>query len=410
METTKVPGIRQTAQGRWEATIQHPLLPKRVFRNFDSEGEAGRYKLKMLQFLDAGVVPNELTPAGARTNQYRRASRARRTAAAAPLVAVPGGNQSPTLASVLGAYLESAPIAKSDRSMVESLRSSVQGRIDGVTTLWGDDWVRSMKKDRLAPGTIRKKVESMARALEWWWRRERQADAQPTNPLRLFPKGYSNYGPNDIRKGEEAPVDVERDRRCDAEEEARCVRVLEGWKRDDRQRPWATGGDKDFLMLFRLIINTGLRLREAYRLRRRDLKFDLRTIHVAKSKTGRRRDVPMTRYMEGLLRDYIEGRNLQPDDIIFPYWRGEDDEGVLKAISQRLSSRFSGMFAYAGSEDITEHDLRHEATIRWMLMKDKTGQWMFRTEEVKRITGHKNQQTFERYLSIRGSDLAERMD
>jgi hypothetical protein len=42
-------------------------------------------------------------------------------------------------------------------------------------------------------------------------------------------------------------------------------------------------------------------------------------------------------------------------------------------------------------------------------MKDKEGRWLYRPEEIRRITGHKNVQQFERYLSLRGRDLAERL-
>lgn len=44
-----------------------------------------------------------------------------------------------------------------------------------------------------------------------------------------------------------------------------------------------------------------------------------------------------------------------------------------------------------------------------MMLKAPDGHWVYRPEEVRRITGHKSVQQFERYLSLRGSDLAERM-
>ena len=59
--------------------------------------------------------------------------------------------------------------------------------------------------------------------------------------------------------------------------------------------------------------------------------------------------------------------------------------------------------------DLRFHDLRHEATCRWMDKRDEEGRWMYRPEEVRRITGHKSPVMFDRYLSLRGSDLADRM-
>lgn len=95
------------------------------------------------------------------------------------------------------------------------------------------------------------------------------------------------------------------------------------------------------------------------------------------------------------------------DDLVFPFWDG--DEGSLDRTTSRLSRLFGRLFNYAGCAGLTEHDLRHEATCRWMLMRDEQSRWLFRAEEVRRITGHRSVQQFERYLSLRGSDLAERL-
>lgn len=408
---TTARGIRPTKQGTYELTLYHPFLPKgRAFRNFKTESEAAHYRARMIEILNTGRVPPELTRDGARRetaiNPKPRDIRKAPHAKSAPSV------PTATIEFMLRQYLDSdtSKISKSDVPMVESLLKTLDGTVAGITTLWVDSWVRHMKRDeRLAPGTIRKKVASLARAWDWWMRRQHPNGTMPVNPLRTLPIGYSSYGPDDTKPGEQAPQDVERNRRLHPGEYEKIESVLAGWQREDRERPWAVGGDPDMLMLFRLIVHTGLRLREAYRLRWVDVSFDLRTIHVAKSKTGRSRDVPMSRQLAGWMKVYKE-EHRQEEEIVFPYWWGTDDEDSLRTITRKLSARFKTLFEYAGIDDMVEHDLRHEATCRWMLLKAQDGHWMFRPEEVRKITGHKNEAMFMRYLSLRGSELADRLD
>lgn len=71
---------------------------------------------------------------------------------------------------------------------------------------------------RPAPSTIRHRVGSLARCLDWYGGDGRLA----INALRQLPKHYARYSPADGEKRE----DVERDRRLDSGEEERIRRVL----------------------------------------------------------------------------------------------------------------------------------------------------------------------------------------
>jgi integrase len=379
-----------------------------VHRNFADPETAAAYKERMLVLLSSGVLPVELTRAGVRNSPP--VPQAVRRRVLTPVATSRIGSQAPTLEYLLGEYLNSssAKIASSSRSTVETLRCEVQGRLDGVKTAWVDAWVSQMKREsRLAPGTIRKKVEALARAIDWWNRQTYQTGDAPANVLRLLPVGYSRYSEDDVPPGEDVRSDKKRDRRLNPGEYEEIESVLQGKHRAGRERPFVRDGDPSFLMLFRLIVHTGLRLREAYRLRRLEVNFPMRTIHVARSKTDAPRDVPMTRQVEAWLREYMQTRQV---DIVFPYWAGGNGDDVLQAVTARLSTRFASLFRHCGCIGLTEHDLRHEAVCRWMLMRDAEGRWLFRPEEVRRITGHKNVQQFERYLSMRGSDLAQRLE
>ena len=98
------------------------------------------------------------------------------------------------------------------------------------------------------------------------------------------------------------------------------------------------------------------------------------------------------------------------DDRLFPEaWDGTDDAEALKKATARLSLQFTHLFDHALCEDLREHDLRHEATCRWVLMRDSKGGWMFRETEIIRMMGWTGIAMFLRYASLRASDLGNRL-
>ena len=113
----------------------------------------------------------------------------------------------------------------------------------------------------------------------------------------------------------------------------------------------------------------------------------------------------------GVLETYLQAL---PDEgerqLVFPWWSGIEDPQELAGVSSRLSNRFASLFGYAKCEGLTEHDLRHEATCLWFEMRSKTGDWMFRGEEIYRIMGWASgSKMAQRYASFRAEDLAARM-
>lgn len=369
--------IRKRPNGTFELRVVHKSLGKPYYSTHDTKLDAEGYAAKLVDALDRGLLPPELVPKPVEVR----------------------------LSVVLSDYLRRGRVAPSDEPMVVWLQQNLDMTIQAVTVRWTDAWVLSMKqKEHLAPGTIRKRVESLARAVDWWIR---DTGVNQINPLRSLPRGYASYGEGEAPKGKESRVDVKRDRRLLPGEEQRIESAILGVKRPDRQRPLLMPDRADFLLLFRLILNTGLRLREAYSLRWKDVQLDLRTIRVDTSKTARGRDVPMLPTVHEWFLQTCSEISREPESRVFGFYKHPLEDPTK--VTRRLSSRFATTFEYAGCEDLTEHDLRHEATIRWMLMRDGSGRWLFRPEEVRRITGHENVQMFERYFSLRGSDLAERL-
>lgn len=381
-------GVRRTKFGTFEAIVTHKGLPGgRCQSNFKTLEEAIDYRTRVVSHLAVGTVPADISKLA--FGQV-------------------------TMKDLISNYKMEPTInvAKSDQQLLETLRNQVgQTTFNEINVRWALAWVQEDLKGtrRLAPGTIRKRVESLARVMEWWHAKNFEADPY-TCPLRQLRDGYASYGVND-GPAELARVDEERDRRLEPGEEATIESVLQGGLAMGKTQPMRIKDGEHRLMLFRLLVRTGLRLQEAYRLRLRDLRFEFRTIHVAKSKTGAKREVPTTKELDALLKSYVAAhcKGKGADHIVFPWWNGSEDEKYLRNLSSEISSRMSGVFAYAGAENLRPHDLRHEATCRWMMMRDSKGRWMYRSQEVMRITGHKTEAMFQRYLSLRGSDLADRL-
>lgn len=379
--------ITITARGsRHQLRVKHALLPKPFYFTFDSDLEARNYGEQLDSLLASGVVPAEL------------------------LGGIPKGVD-PLLIEVIRAYTKGAPITDSDDELLGHMLAEIVGvRVSHLTFAWADAYVRKLKvKRNIAPSTIRKRVGVLGRVIDWHLQRAALPGQVPaSNVMRLLPTGYSLYTRTDAAalevRGKGIKHDQKRNRRMGLDDERRIRAALAGEKHPDRER--ALTVDPAFLMLFELILDTGLRLREAYRLRADQLDLVKGLIHVEGSKGHRGmikpRHVPIPPALAALLRVYCLGRI----GLLFPFWPGTPEQ--LRRTSSRLSVRFGKLFEYAGVLDMTEHDLRHEATCRWVEMRNARG-WVFSDIEVCRIMGWTDMNMMLRYASLRGEDLAARM-
>lgn len=373
----------QQRGARFQLRVKHALLQKPFFFTFDTEAEARSYGDQLMALLSRGIVPAELLAVPA-----RRAD-------------------DPLVLEVVRAYARAAHVAPSDNEVLDVLVQETPGlRVSGITFAWCDDYVRRLKRQRnLAPGTIRKRVGSLARVIDWHIRQTTPPGAQPqANALRLLPRGYSSYTPEDVAAGATAKRDVVRNRRLSSDELGRILQALAGVKREDRER--ALKVDPAFTLLFDLLVDTGLRLFEAYRLRVASIDFAQGIINVDGSKghhgAVKPRVVPLKTALREKLRAWCDGR----DGLVFPFWDGSPED--KDKASGRLTARFSVLFDYANVPDFREHDLRHEATCRWVELRNATG-WVFSEIEVCRIMGWSDTRMMLRYASLRGSDLSARL-
>ena len=394
--------VRPTKSGKFELCVRSKLLPEgRVYFTFDSQAEAATYGQQLDRLLAAGIVPADLVPAKPASPREQ-------------------------LRWVLRAWINSGQPARTDLPTLELLITEVgAARIDQLTYQWAENWVREQKlTHNRAPGTIRKRVGSLSRALDWWMRSHPKA--MVGNPLRLLPRGASSYSAKDAADlaalstadpasaPKAARQDVVRDRRLLPGELQRIRAALDGRHRADRERPLSLKDGPALRMLFELILATGLRLREAYTLRRGQIDLAARTIQVKSSKQwhGRVkwRPVPIRPALYPMLDTYLQALPAGAEALVFPWWDGDTDDAALARVTSRLSSQFGRLFDYAQCPGLTEHDIRHEATCQWFELRDLAGQWVFRTEEIDRIMGWvPGSKMSARYASFRAEDLAARL-
>lgn len=374
--------------GKWQVRLENKLLPRKHFATFSTQSEAENYQAYMLNFLDRGVVPLDLVE----PSQKR------------------SGHKISTL--IENFRLSSPGPARSDLATLARIQEEVgQVTVDKVNAAWADIWVSKLKLDlHLTPGSVRKRVESLARVIDWHIRKTTPADqSAPVNPLRVMPRGYSVYTAKEsdalVQHGKEPKKDTKRDRRLAPGEEQKIFDALAGIKATDRQRALAV--DEDLTLLFDLIFNTGLRLREAYWLRCEEFDQGRGLLHVRGTKGHAGVIKPRLVPVVPGLREKLRARCTGKTGLLFPFWDG--DPANLSKVTNALSSRFKTLFNYAGVPDFTEHDLRHEATCRWATMRNKAGNgWMWSELEICKIMGWSKTDMFLRYASLRGEDLSDR--
>lgn len=368
---------RQTRSGKWELALSHPLLPKgRKYFTFDDELAADAYAHKWKTLVDAGLPPppEMLGPAPAGTKVL--------------------------LMTLIREWSATGRASETDETILSYLRKEVgMVPVAEVDYDWVERWVARLKlQQNLGPSTIRARVGALARALDPFYRKTLTG-----NPMRMLPRGYSQYTRRDSERalvlGKKVKVDVVRDRRLAPGEHEALTNVARN--------------DRDFHVFFELIVRTGLRLKEAYTLTAVQIDCERRTIRVLQSKQWRGkikyRDVPIRTELLEVLKPYLSG--VKPERLAFPFWDGLEEH---PRTSNRLSKRFARLFASAGIVGLHEHDLRHEATCQWYELRRDTlgadGHWVFREAEIDRIMGWAPGSTMSRrYASFRAEDLASRL-
>lgn len=382
----------QKRADKFQLRVTDKLLQKPFIHTFDSEQVARDYGAQLRALLKRGIVPSELLPE-------------------------PNRKQSdPLIDQIVSAYLSANAMAPSTDKLAALVREEIAGlRLSTLTYEWVEGYIAKLKLDHhkpLAPGSIRKRISLLSRVMDWHIARSTPKGETPAaNVFKMLPRGYSSYSRHEAKalegKGLKARRDNARNLRLHPGDEQRILGVLDGAHAFDQERSRLAYGDPAFRMLYLTIVDTGMRLFEAYRLRVEAIDFERRLIHVDGSKGWggniKPRIVPIKTALLEPLRAFCEGRS----GFVFPYWDGTED--ARKVVTSLLSNRFQKLFGRAGLPNFREHDLRHEATCRWVELRDARGGWLFSDVEICRIMGWTNTKMMLRYASLRGEDLADRL-
>jgi len=318
-------------RGRWQAMIRRKGMAPRA-KSFDNKSDAERWARYLESELDrCGSLPNSRV--------------AERT----------------SLSELLRRYLaEVTPHKRSART--EQLRIQAILRRDichrSLAQLSSNDLAvyRDERLKQVAPATVRRELNTISHAIDI---ARREWDLYLVqNPVKLVRRPIPPKG---------------RNRRLEAGEEQRLLDAADSCYRD-YMRP-----------IILLAIETGMRRGEMLSLQWSDVDLDRRDVHLALTKNGEARDVPLSIRATQMVRS-------------LPRTTGSVFDCSETAVWQswcRIRKR-------AGLEDLHFHDLRHEAISR--LFEKGLG-----IIEVCTISGHKELKMLQRYTHLRAEDLVSRL-
>ena len=179
-----------------------------------------------------------------------------------------------------------------------------------------------------------------------------------------------------------------RDRRLDANEEARLRRAIESYS--NPMLGW----------IFTIALETGMRSSEIAGLRLRQVDLARRVVRLAVTKNDSARTVPLTRSATAVLSAAL-ANPLRPEDCDLVFFGEPGRNGLRKPYA--FTKAWMDIKTSLGLHDLRFHDLRHEAVSRLV----EAG---FSDQEVSAISGHKSMQMLKRYTHLRAEDLVERLD
>lgn len=378
------------------------LLGKPATWVTDADLEAGQARVDAIEAkLAVGILPDELATPKQRGGD--RVSQAAQSAAA-------GADTTVRLHKIIGEFEESGRrISASDRKIFGLLiEETGNPTLNEMTLQWAERLVLQYKDAKVqhAPSTIRKRIGSLSRAVDWYQRKHEVA--RPISFGKALGRGYSHY-PDGEKK------DISRERFYRAGEEDLVMQLFSG----ETELPAGKKAYMEdvlnpvFMRLYTVIRHTGMRLKEAYWLRVEQIDFTTGLIQVDGTKGHygeiKKRHVPMKPVVMATLKEAIQGK--KPTDLVFPFWSGIDTTDEHAAVSANLSKRFARLFDTAGLDNFREHDLRHVATIDWVTAKSKkTGNWLFQESELLQMMGWTNRAMLDRYIKgHRADDLASRL-
>ena len=265
-----------------------------------------------------------------------------------------------TLAEVLKKYAdEEASRYRSPRTMLTTLRS-LRTHLPNISfPEITSQHIAHFRDKRLSagtsPSTIRKELNLLSKVYD-------VAQKEWLYPVANRVK--------EVRRPSEAPARTKRPSKAElAAIQAECAR-------SNNPAIW---------LMVELAIETGMRQGELLGINVDDVDLKSRTIHLALTKNGSARDVPLSEKAFSLISNQLEETATSK---LFSNWQSGDG----------FRSTFKRVCHRAGVSGLRFHDLRHEAASR--LFEKGLNQF-----QVGAITGHKSLQSLQRYTHLKARDL-----
>lgn len=157
-----------------------------------------------------------------------------------------------------------------------------------------------------------------------------------------------------------------------------------------------------YSLLAEFAIETAMRCGEIAELRVSDINFDTGVIRIRKSKTDHKtlragRTIPMSKRAEAITRIFIEGR-IGRGGAIPP----GSKRRLFNNASETISANWAKFADKRGFDNLTFHDMRHEATTRLI----ERG-WTI--SQVAAVTGHSSSTMVDLYTNLSAEDLARKL-
>ena len=216
--------------------------------------------------------------------------------------------------------------------------------------------IKDMEAEKKSPNTIRLHLALLSHLFTV--ARKEWGMENLSNPVELVRKPRLPQG---------------RDRRLIGDEETRLLNAC------SKMNP-------EIAAVVRIAIETAMRQSEIMGMTWAMVNLPARTVMLPDTKNGTRRIVPLSTAA-------VEVLTKLPSRLDGKVWNYTQDG--LKAMYRKAVAR-------ANIDDLTFHDLRHEATSRLF----EKG---FNPMEVSAITGHKTLQMLKRYTHLKAEDMAKRM-
>jgi integrase len=178
-----------------------------------------------------------------------------------------------------------------------------------------------------------------------------------------------------------------RDRRLEGDEEQKLLDICEAYS--NPMLAW----------IVKLALYTGMRHGEIVNLKHSSVNLDKRTLFLSDTKNGESRTVPLSNKAIEVIREVLN-HPIRPIDTDLLFFGEPGRDGIRRPYV--TSKIWTEARKKAGIEGLRFHDLRHEATSRFV----EAG---LSDLEVSSITGHKSMQMLKRYTHLRTENLSDKI-